>query len=286
MAILIGILESVLVLAVVAFLTSVIVWRYWQRRSAKLRKLNKNMQLMETHDLIKDFKHQASHCLRPIKDNLYLVKKKLQLQPEADTAEWHQFIGDSLQNIEKYEWRLTRLIENMAFVSRLKAIDPSFRFSEAKTDVIVSDLVSDFQAAAEAKGIKLTWWARPEKFPRMMANEEGLRQVFINLIDNAIKYCGQDDEIDIALEANEDKNVIVARISDTGLGIPEDDWEGIFNKGYTVEGSRGRPPKEGSQGLGLYIAKQVIEKHQGKIEVTSELGKGTTFTITLPMQRI
>jgi two-component system phosphate regulon sensor histidine kinase PhoR len=149
-----------------------------------------------------------------------------------------------------------------------------------------SDAVSDFQDSAEAKGIQLAWWARPENLPRLMANRNGLRQVFINLIDNAIKYCGESDEIDVALEANEPKQVIYARVSDTGLGIPEEDWDSIFHKGYTVEGARGRKPREGSQGLGLYITRLVVEKHKGRIEVTSELGRGTTFIITLPIQRI
>jgi two-component system phosphate regulon sensor histidine kinase PhoR len=208
------------------------------------------------------------------------------MQAVTDTTERYQSLGDLLQDIDKYEWRLTRLIENMAFVSRLEAPEGSLRFSEVKLDVIVSDVVSEFQQFAEAKRIRLAWWARPESFPRSMANEESLRQVFINLVDNAIKYCQDNDEIDVALEANEAKKVIYARVSDTGPGIPKEDWKPIFLKGYTVEGARGRKPQEGSQGLGLYIAKLAVEKHGGTIDVTSELGAGTTFTITLPIQRV
>jgi signal transduction histidine kinase len=280
MAILIGIWEAILVLIIVVYSTMLVAWWYWRRRLADLRQAYDRQHQIEIRDMINDFKHQASHCLRPIKDNLYLLKKEMQTQAVAES------LADSLADIENYEWRLTRLIENMAFVSRLEAPDFSFRFSEVKLDVVVSDVVSEFQSLAEAKGIRLTWWARPEKFPRMTANEDSLRQVFINLIDNAIKYCQEKDEIEIALEANEAKNVIYARVSDTGPGIPEEDWELIFQKGYTVEKPRGRPPRGGGQGLGLYIAKLVVEKHGGKIDVTSELGKGTTFTITLPIQGI
>jgi signal transduction histidine kinase len=279
MAILIGIWEAILVLAIVVLFTTLVGWWYWRRRMAALRHAYDREQQTEIRDMIREFKHQASHCLRPIKDNLYLLKKEMQVQAVAES------LADSLADIENYEWRLTRLIENMAFVSRLEAPDFSLRFSEVKLDVIVSDVVGEFRGLAEAKGIRLTWWARPEKFPRITA-EDSLRQVFINLIDNAIKYCGEKDEIDVALEANEAKNVIYARVSDTGPGIPEEDLERIFDKGYTVEGARGRPPRGGGQGLGLYIARLVVEKHGGKIDVTSELGKGTTFTITLPIQRI
>jgi signal transduction histidine kinase len=340
MAILIGIWESILVLAVIVFLTSLALYWYWQWRLTDLRRtLEKEYQTelsdlrraldeqhqtelgdlrqaydrqrqidirdivddfnrqheteladlrqvydrqrqIEIRDMVDDFRHQASHYLRPIKDNLYLLKKEMNMQAIAES------LADSLADIEHYEWRLTRLIENMALVSGLEAPDLSFSFSEVKLDVIVSDVVDEFQNLASEKEIRLAWWAIPEKFPRITANEVSLRQVFINLIDNAIKYCGEKDEIDAALEANEDKNVIYARVSDTGPGIPEDDWERIFCKGYTVEEARGRPPKEGGQGLGLYIAKLVVEKHKGEIGVTSKLGKGTTFTIRLPIQRI
>jgi signal transduction histidine kinase len=286
MAILIGALESILVLAACVMLTMLALWWYWRRRLIALRQAHERKQQTEIREMIREFKHQASQCLRPIKDSLHLLKKETQTQAVADATGWHQLLGDSLQVIEKYEWRLTRLVENMAFVSRLEAPDLSLRFSEVKLDVIVSDVVSDFNDLAEPKGIRLAWWAQPEKLPRIMANEEGLRQVFINLIDNAVKYCQGEGEIDVALEANEGKNVIFARVSDTGPGIPNEDLEIIFQKGYTVEQARGRPPKEGSQGLGLYIVKLVVEKHGGTIEVTSELGNGTTFTITLPIQRL
>ena len=286
MAILIGVWESFFVLAMTAFLTTLVVWWHWRQRLAVLQDAIGREQQIEIHDLIREFRHQASHCLRPIKDSLYLIKREIQVQAGAKAPEWPKLVAESLQSIEYYEWRLTRLIENMAFVSRLEAPDFGLSFSEVKPEVIVSDVVSDFQDFAEAKGIRLAWWARPEKFPRIMANEEGLRQVFINLIDNAIKYCQEQDEIDVALEANEGKQVIYAWVSDTGSGIPEEDLERIFLKGYTAEAARGRRPKEGSQGLGLYIARLVAEKHRGSIDVTSELGKGTTFTLTLPIQRI
>lgn len=286
MAILIGLLEFISVLIIVIGLTTLIVWWYYRRRLAILLVENDQQQQTEIYDMVRGFRHQAMHCLRPIKDSLYLIKREAQAETITDSEKWQQLIRISLQDIEKYEWRLTRLIENMAFVSRLEVSDTSLRFSEIKLDAIVSDIVSDLNDLVEIKGINFTWWAKPENFPRMMGNEEGLRQVFINLIDNAAKYCNTKDEIDVSLEAIHEKNVIFARVSDSGLGIPEEDLNQIFLKGYTVEAARGRKPKAGSQGLGLYITKLVIEKHKGYIDVTSELGQGTTFTLVLPVHRI
>ena len=287
MAILIGIWEFIFILIGVMLLTTLALWGYWQRRLKALRQTRKRQHQTEIRDMIREFKHQAAQCLRPIKDNLHLIKKEMPEQGVAVNASaLRRTLRDSLQDIEKYEWRLTRLIENMAFASRLETPDFSFRFSEVKLDVLVSDVISEFQDAAAAKSLSLTWWAKPEKFPRLTANDESLRQVFINLIDNAIKYCQPGDEIDVSLEANAGRNLILARISDTGAGIPAEDWERIFGKGYTVEQARGRRPREGSQGLGLYIARLVIQKHQGNLVATGQPGQGTTFTITLPIHRI
>jgi signal transduction histidine kinase len=239
----------------------------------------------EIHNLVREFKHQASHCLRPIKDNLHQINRRMRVQAVPEATEWHQSLGRSLLEVDKYEWRLTRLIENLALVTRLESRDFVLRFSEVKLDVTVEEVVFEFQDFATEQGISLACWSRSAPFPRIMANQDSLRQVFINLVDNAIKYCDKGDEVGVELEAKEAKNVVRARVSDTGPGIPEEDWDQIFERGYRVEDPRGLPPKEVGQGLGLYIVKLVIEKHGGTINVTSELGKGTTFTITLPIRR-
>ena len=174
----------------------------------------------------------------------------------------------------------------MAILSQLESPGHVPGFSEVKLDAIVGDVVRDVYNIAEAKGIELSWRASPEDFPRITANKDGLRQVFINLIDNAIKYCQEKDKIEVVLRAEVSKNVVHAQVSDSGQGIPEEDLERIFDKGYTVEGTRGRKPKGGGQGLGLYIVKLIVEKHKGRMAVESQLGEGTTFTLTLPIQRI
>lgn len=281
MGILIGIFEAIFILVVVVGLTFVASHIYWKNKTISLVKQIEREHKTKTYDLLSELKHQATHCLRPIKDNLYFIKS--QMPQFAAETELHQSLVHSLADIEHYEWRLTRLIENMAMVSRLDVPDRMRRVSEVKLDAIVGDVVSEFQDVAETKGVELTWWARPDTFPRIMANPEELRQLFINLIDNAIKYCDYKDEIDVSLEANAEKKIIYAQVSDTGVGIPEEDHLLIFQQGYTVEEVRNQKPKEGSQGLGLYISKRIVGKHGGKIDVASEQSNGTLFTITLPM---
>lgn len=293
MAIYVGVLDAILLLVIVVLLAILPIWWHWRRRARKLEEHYqqqlidvRNRHQEETRELIKEFKHQAINCLRPIKDNLHLIRIEVKRQPVVEGKVWHRSFGSSLADIEYYEWRLTQLIENMAFLSRLETPDQDFIFSEVKLDAIVSDVISDLYDIAESKGVVLTWRAHPDSFPRITANQDGLRQVFINLIDNAIKYSQEGDTVDAVLTAEEGKNVIYAQVSDTGPGIPAEDLDLIFNKGYTVEGARGRRPKEGSQGLGLFIVKLIVERHKGSIAVKSLLGEGTTFVLTLPIQRI
>lgn len=284
MAILMSLWEFFLVLIVFGALILFLSWLVWRRRMAHYQRAYDRARRADDRDMIREFRHQAYHCLRPIKDSLYLSKRSIRVV--SDRGDLQQMLGDSLQVIEKYEWRLTRLIENMTLISRLEASDDDLRFSEVKLDVIVGDVVADFQDAAHEKGVILTWQAQPDPFPRITASEESLRQLLINLIDNAIKYCGCGDEIDVALTANVTRNILTIDVSDTGPGIPAEDLNLIFDKGYTVEGARGRKLQEGSQGLGLYIARVITEKHQGVIVASSQLGGGVTFVITLPLHRM
>jgi signal transduction histidine kinase len=218
------------------------------------------------------------------------MRGEMKQLPPAQQNRWTQHLGQSLDNIGYYEWRMTQLIENLAFVTHLENPDTVLPFSEVKLDAIVDDVVRDLHERAEGRGVELSWWARPELFPRISANPDAVRQALINIIDNSIKYTASEDdqakgEIDIALSTN-GNNTVTIRVSDNGPGIPPDDLPRLFDKGYTIEGPRGRRPKEGGMGLGLYIVKIVAEKHQGWVKIESRVGHGTATTLVLPMRRL
>jgi signal transduction histidine kinase len=107
-----------------------------------------------------------------------------------------------------------------------------------------------------------------------------LQQLFTNLIDNAIKYTST-GTIQVTLEKNQE--VALVKIKDTGIGIPKDEQKNIFQRFYRVDKSRSR--ETGGMGLGLSIAEWIANIHQGRIEVDSELNKGSTFTVYLPIQK-
>jgi signal transduction histidine kinase len=119
----------------------------------------------------------------------------------------------------------------------------------------------------------------PDTLPRIRGDRKQLKQAFINLLNNAVKFNKIEGEIILKAKADQDQFVII--ISDTGLGIPEDERSKIFEKFYRVQSHRDLVP---GTGLGLSVVKQIIHGHGGEIDLTSEVEVGTTFTITLPYE--
>jgi len=112
-------------------------------------------------------------------------------------------------------------------------------------------------------------------------NYKELMMLVKNLVSNAIKYNKPDGEVLVTIEDKEDS--VVLQVKDNGIGVSKENQEKIFERFYRVDESRGTlSAGESSTGLGLAIVKQVVEDHKGTIKVESELGKGTTFIITLP----
>ncbi len=119
----------------------------------------------------------------------------------------------------------------------------------------------------------------PDTLPRILGDRKQLKQAFINLLNNAIKY-NQDDGI-ITLKASAKKGQIIVSVSDTGMGIPEDEHAHIFEKFYRVKSHRGQVP---GTGLGLSVVRQIIKGHGGEISFISKVDVGSTFTVTLPAE--
>ena len=285
-----------LICLVAGLLLGSLFWgRYYRRQNrarfdAQLARLNTQRQAIIS-EVIRDLKHQLGNYLNIIKHRLAVMRGEMEQLPPEQRTTWTQRLGESLDNISYYEWRMTQLIENIDFVARLETPDSVLPFSEVKPDAIVNDVVRDLYDRADARRVELSWWARPEQFPRITANHDALRQALINVIDNSIKYAAPPNEgdskgeVDIALSAN-GNNTISICISDNGPGIPSDDLPRLFDKGYTTEQARGRRPKEGGMGFGLYIVKTVADRHQGWVTVESRVGQGTAITLTLPIRRM
>jgi two-component system phosphate regulon sensor histidine kinase PhoR len=177
--------------------------------------------------------------------------------------------------------RLTQLVDNLLTLARLES--PSFSLERAPLSVtaLLEEAVLQVSDLAEARRLSLSLHLTPG-LPRVSADRARLKQVVLNLLDNALKYTPPSGAITVsaAVERNGAAGQLVCCVQDTGEGIPPDDLPYIFDKLYRARRARGRPV-EGS-GLGLTIAREIIRAHGGEVHAESEPGRGSTFTFTLP----
>ena len=143
---------------------------------------------------------------------------------------------------------------------------------------VVSRAVDLYRDVADAKGVALTSVASPEIV--VAADRTRLEQVAANLIDNAVKYTAAGGRVEV--EARRDGDTAVLRVRDTGAGIPADELPRIFDRLFRGDTSR----TERGLGLGLSLVKAIVEAHGGAVEVSSELGRGSTFSVSLPLGAI
>jgi len=142
----------------------------------------------------------------------------------------------------------------------------------------VQSVVSSVESLAKEKGLRLTVEVTP-KLPVGRADERRIVQVLLNLVGNAIKFT---DAGEVAVRVSAVDAAFQVSVSDTGPGIPEGQYERIFEEFQQVDGSSTRA--KGGTGLGLAIAKKIIELHGGRIWVESTIGKGSTFTFSVPVR--
>lgn len=179
--------------------------------------------------------------------------------------------------IYKQSTNLQRLIDDLLKISKLEA-NESIIIEELSIDKLGDEVCDDLAIEIKNKNLNLV-----KDFDRVKAkvNGEMIKEAMMNLLTNAIKYNRDGGEIKFRI-AKEDGNVLV-QISDNGIGIEEELLDRIFERFYVVDHSRSK--KISSTGLGLSIVKHIVEAHGGRIEVTSEIGKGSTFTIYLPIEK-
>ncbi|MDR6554402.1 signal transduction histidine kinase/CHASE3 domain sensor protein [Paenibacillus qinlingensis] len=184
-----------------------------------------------------------------------------------------------METIYNEAQRLSNLINDFLDLQRMESGRQSYNFAPIHLQSIVSEIAEQWQDK-QLHHIVLHQQQEPELWVR--ADVDRIRQVFDNLISNAIKYSPAADQIDIYLTAHDGK--ITIAIQDYGLGIPQEANEHMFSKFFRVDNSDRR--QIGGTGLGLAIVKEIVEGHNGHISYTSEMGHGTTFRIELDQYEI
>lgn len=171
---------------------------------------------------------------------------------------------------------LNRLINDLTLLSKADSSQVRLEMSPLRLDLLVQNIGSLFQVLAEQKGLRFE--VAPLEEATVLGDKTRLQQLLTNLLDNAIKYTPR-GSIQLALERTD--GTAIVKVRDTGVGIPEQEKEKIFKRFYRVDKSRSR--ETGGTGLGLSIAEWIVHAHNGKLEVVSELDKGSTFMVHLPL---
>jgi signal transduction histidine kinase len=174
--------------------------------------------------------------------------------------------------------RLRRIAENFLTFSRLDRRGYALELSAIAPHTVASQAIASLRARLEAPGCTFTLEV-PESLPQIRADRDSLAQVLTNLIDNALKYTGAEKRI--ALRARAEPGALLFAVEDNGIGIADDLRRTIFEPFYQVDQKLSRT-REGS-GLGLAIVRRIVKAHGGEIAVASEPGKGSVFTVKIPL---
>ena len=173
---------------------------------------------------------------------------------------------------------LTNLIDNLLSVSRIERNDLNIEGKPIDLGVIIKDIYNSYMQETQTKKQQFVL-NLPDNLPMVMADPFRIGQVFINLISNALTYTPEGGKVTVAVSVKND--FLEVMIQDNGEGIPQEAMSRLFTKFFRVSGSLEQGSK--GSGLGLYISKSIIELHHGKIWADSVVGKGTTFTFTIPI---
>ncbi|MBW4602246.1 MAG: HAMP domain-containing histidine kinase [Calothrix sp. FI2-JRJ7] len=230
--------------------------------------------IYQSYRQIQQFTADAAHELRtPLAATGATVESAL-LSPQLDEEETR----DILQTIHRQNQRLTTLVADLLMLVRLEK-QPIKQRSQCCLEEIISDLVEEFEAMAAAAGVTLTSVKGAPIPLNIIGNSDQLYRLISNLIVNAIQYTPPGGEVTVFLNRNDYYAVI--KVQDTGIGIPLQELPHIFDRFYRVSSDRSR--STGGSGLGLAIVSAIVSVHKGKLNVESELGKGSIFTVQLPL---
>ena len=185
---------------------------------------------------------------------------------------------DTIRSLDEEATLLSRLVDDLQELSLAEAGELKLICQAENIGELIKQTVDGVQAQATAKGLSVSV-ELPDKLPPVNIDSHRISQVLRNLLENAVTHTAKGDVITVS--ARQQENYVEVAVNDTGEGIPAEDLPNIFERFYRVDKSRARAT--GGTGLGLTIAKRLVEAHGGKIEAHSELGKGSRFAFTLPI---
>ena len=217
---------------------------------------------------VADVSHELRSPLTAIRGNLDLLRRGALDDPKERQA--------ALSAVDSEASRMQRLVTDLLMLAQADA-GVEIQKQPIELDTLLLDVYR--QARLTATNIKIILGGEDQLL--VNGDLDRLKQLFLNLMDNAIKYTPSGGQV--TLSFGRENDFALVSVADTGVGIPEKDLAKIFDRFYRVDKARARD--KGGTGLGLSIVKWIVDQHGGTIDVTSQIGKGTTFTIRLPLAR-
>ena len=229
-----------------------------------------------------DFVANVSHELRTPLTTIQGYAETLLNSDAKKSKKRKEFIVKILN----HSTRLTRLVSDLLELARLESGDVELTMTPCSLSTFYEQIMDVFEPVLDESGLVLKWDI-PDDLPQVNIDNQLFMQVFVNLIDNAIKYTPDNGEIEITAEISttntDTADELVVHIKDTGIGIPLESQSRVFERFYRVD--KGRARKMGGTGLGLAITKHILLCHNGRIWLESELGQGTVFYFALPIMQ-
>ncbi|WP_347549330.1 ATP-binding protein [Pseudalkalibacillus hwajinpoensis] len=233
-------------------------------------------ELKKLEQMRKDFVANVSHELKTPVTSLKGFAETLLDGAMENQAFRTRFLNIILDESD----RLQSLIQDLLDLSKMEQKHFSLNWQDVELKELIADCILLTQSKAEKKSIEVT--VDYDGDLKVKGDSNRLKQVFLNLIANSLTYTPEKGKV--AISVKEKSGAVAFVISDNGIGIKKEELPRIFERFYRVDKARSR--NSGGTGLGLAIVKHLVEAHNGKIEVESEVGQGTTFKITLLKNRL
>ncbi len=222
-----------------------------------------------------DFVANVSHELKTPLALIRLFAETLELRrvPSEEKAQQYYRV------INKESQRLTQLINNILDFSRIEAGRKEYRFRPTDVGAVVGEVIEAYRFPIEHQGFQLEV-SIADDLPEIVVDPEALSQALLNLVNNAIKYSG--DQKYLGLDVRREVDRVVISVTDHGVGIPKAEQHRIFEKFYRVEDTLIHTTK--GSGLGLALVQHIMDAHGGSVELTSAPGEGSTFRLLVPLR--
>ena len=239
--------------------------------------INSTLEKLKTVDKSReDFVANVSHELKTPITSIRVLADSIMSMEDVPTELYKEFMNDISDEID----RESKIIDDLLSLVKMDKAETVLNTEEVDINLLIKQILKRLRPIAAAKKVEIIYETIREVVAEV--DETKLSLAITNLVENAIKYNTEGGSVKVSLDA--DHKFFYIKVSDTGIGIPEAEYESIFERFYRVDKARSR--STGGTGLGLSITKNIILKHKGIIKLSSKEEEGSTFTVRIPLNYI